>query len=167
MDDRHQIRNDSVAATSYGGIGEVETTVGVSNVVAAQPSTSNGVVGGSGKPDKAPLILDKLLYGFLKKRFIASVELSGVSRPNGLSTVSGVFAPVALSMFSVLLFLRMDMISRSLGPEFGGAIGVLFFTANVFSCALYVSGFTEALLNNLGEGSKFVRLTACFCSNKA
>lgn len=37
------------------------------------------------------------------------------------------------------------LISRSLGVEFGGAIGVLFFSAQAISVALYVIGFTEAL----------------------
>lgn len=37
------------------------------------------------------------------------------------------------------------LISRSLGVEFGGAIGVLFFLAQAISVALYIIGFTEAL----------------------
>ena len=36
------------------------------------------------------------------------------------------------------------LISRSLGVEFGGAIGVLFFSAQAISLAMYIIGFTEA-----------------------
>jgi len=39
------------------------------------------------------------------------------------------------------------LISRSLGPEFGGAIGVVFFMAQAISVAMYVIGFTEAFTN--------------------
>jgi len=38
------------------------------------------------------------------------------------------------------------LISRSLGVEFGGSIGVVFFLAQATSVAMYVIGFTEALV---------------------
>ena len=37
------------------------------------------------------------------------------------------------------------MISRSLGPEFGGAIGVIFSLANAIAVAMYVVGFAETV----------------------
>ena len=39
------------------------------------------------------------------------------------------------------------LISRSLGVEFGGAIGIVFFLAQAISVALYVIGFTEAIVD--------------------
>ena len=38
------------------------------------------------------------------------------------------------------------MISRSLGPEFGGAIGVIFSVANAVAVAMYVVGFSETVV---------------------
>ena len=37
------------------------------------------------------------------------------------------------------------MISRSLGPEFGGAIGLIFSVANAVAVAMYVVGFAETI----------------------
>ena len=43
------------------------------------------------------------------------------------------------------------MISRSLGPEFGGAIGLMFTVANSISVAVYIIGFVESLRDLLTE----------------
>ncbi|XP_033097736.1 solute carrier family 12 member 9-like isoform X1 [Anneissia japonica] len=144
--------------------------------------------------EKSPL----LRYHLLGKSM--SVD-AGRSNDRKLSTFFGVFLPCVLSMFSVILFLRIGfsvgqaglvgtliifligyfivfltvlsicaistngaiegggayfMISRALGPEFGGSIGVLFFAANVFSCALYCIGLTEAIIDNFGPNGSLV-----------
>lgn len=43
------------------------------------------------------------------------------------------------------------MISRSLGPEFGGAIGLMFTVANSISVSMYIIGFCESLRDMLTE----------------
>jgi len=43
------------------------------------------------------------------------------------------------------------MISRALGPEFGGAIGLMFTLANSIAVAMYIIGFAESLLDMFKE----------------
>ncbi|MEW6358349.1 MAG: amino acid permease [Planctomycetota bacterium] len=63
------------------------------------------------------------------------------------------------------------LISRSLGPEFGGAIGVVLYLAQAIAVALHLIGFTEAFTANLAPrypflagpmGMRMVAMAACF-----
>lgn len=62
------------------------------------------------------------------------------------------------------------LISRSLGVEFGGAIGVVFYLAQAISVAMYVIGFTEAfvgsfnaLSDNFTEVATVVNIICFIC----
>ena len=48
------------------------------------------------------------------------------------------------------------LISRSLGVEFGGAIGVVFYLAQAISVSMYVIGFTEALVATVSRHGRQV-----------
>ncbi|WAR14000.1 S12A9-like protein [Mya arenaria] len=108
--------------------------------------------------DDVPLIHSPMVWRLPRHMSMRTISVSENARRT-LNTFSGVFCPVALSMFSTFLFLRIDMISRALGPEFGGSIGFLFYVANVLACALYVTGFTEAIMENFSQGGTYVSAT--------
>lgn len=43
------------------------------------------------------------------------------------------------------------LISRSLGPEFGGSIGLVFYLGFVFNTGMNAVGMIDCLMNNFGE----------------
>ena len=56
------------------------------------------------------------------------------------------------------------LISRSLGVEFGGAIGLVFFLAQAISVAMYVIGFTEAFVSAFPNTGLSFAVIATICN---
>ncbi|KAL2760815.1 hypothetical protein ACRALDRAFT_1078620 [Sodiomyces alcalophilus JCM 7366] len=130
------------------------------------------------------------------KRRPSSAAMEQARPATKLGVVSGVYIPVCLNIFSILMFLRFGLIlgqvgllgiigllitayfinsltalslsaiasngevkgggayyliSRSLGPEFGGSIGVLFYLAQVLNAALNVVGLIDCIRVYVGD----------------
>ncbi len=76
----------------------------------------------------------------------------------GLANVISVLTSVSLSAIATNLKVKGGgdyyLISRTLGLEFGGAIGIVLFLAQSVSIAFYCIGFGEAVTSMLSEGSE-------------
>lgn len=69
--------------------------------------------------------------------------------------VPGPFLLLHFTFFSLNthpLLPLLVMISRTLGPEVGGSIGLMFYLANVCGCAVSLLGLVEAVLDVFGAG---------------
>ncbi|RMC01270.1 hypothetical protein DUI87_22219 [Hirundo rustica rustica] len=73
----------------------------------------------------------------------------------GMATVVTTITGLSTSAIATNGFVRGGgayyLISRSLGPEFGGAIGLIFAFANAVAVAMYVVGFAETVVELLKE----------------
>ncbi|KAG9487865.1 hypothetical protein GDO78_007586 [Eleutherodactylus coqui] len=75
----------------------------------------------------------------------------------GMATVVTTITGLSTSAIATNGFVRGGgayyLISRSLGPEFGGAIGLIFAFANAVAVAMYVVGFAETVVELLQESN--------------
>lgn len=82
----------------------------------------------------------------------------------GLATLISVLTSLSLSAIATNRKVRGGgdyyLISRSLGVEYGGAIGLVLYIAQAISVAFYCVGFGEGVASLLGGGERAVQLSA-------
>ncbi|KAG8143958.1 hypothetical protein E2320_001090 [Naja naja] len=118
---------------------------------------------------------------------------SKVSKSPSMGTLMGVYLPCMQNIFGVILFLRLTwitmltaismsaiatngvvpaggsyfMISRSLGPEFGGAVGLCFYLGTTFAGAMYILGAIEILLTYIAPQAAIFHSTGAHDTSSA
>uniref|UniRef100_A0A3Q3MNT3 Solute carrier family 12 member 9 n=1 Tax=Mastacembelus armatus TaxID=205130 RepID=A0A3Q3MNT3_9TELE len=157
--------NERTPLVTSGVCGLSVTTV----ACGAAPGTTPEPPPGSGTPNKDPRKLNTFfgvmvptilsmfsIVLFLRTGFV--VGHAGLLQ--GLLMVIVAYTIISLTVLSICAISTNGaiqgggayyMISRSLGPEFGGGIGLMFFLAKVFACGEYVLGLVEAILDVFGS----------------
>ncbi|TWW76775.1 Solute carrier family 12 member 9 [Takifugu flavidus] len=99
---------------------------------------------------------------FLVAYFIICMTVLSVCAisTNGALDAGGAYCILPLLIANANSEQPLYMISRALGPEFGGSIGIMFFLANVCGCALFVLGLVEAVVATFGIPEDGVVLSA-------
>ncbi|ORZ24952.1 amino acid permease-domain-containing protein [Lobosporangium transversale] len=94
-----------------------------------------------------------LRFGFI----IGQAGIMGTLAMFVVGYAINVFTAMSLSAISTNGTVRGGgvyyLLSRSLGPEFGGSIGLIYFLCTVVGCGMNVLGFVEPLIANFGETS--------------
>ncbi|KAF9901796.1 hypothetical protein EC991_005646 [Linnemannia zychae] len=94
-----------------------------------------------------------LRFGFI----IAQAGVMGTMAMFIVGYAINIFTTLSLSAISTNGTVRGGgvyyLLSRSLGPEFGGSIGLIYFLGTVIGCGMNVLGFVEPLISNFGESS--------------
>ena len=95
---------------------------------------------------------------FLRLGFVVgNAGLGGTLAIVGIATLVSVFTSISLSAIATNMKVKGGgdyfLISRTLGVEFGGALGIVLFLAQSVSVAFYAIGFAEVVASQLGLDS--------------
>ncbi|GJJ70481.1 solute carrier family 12 (potassium/chloride transporters), member 9 [Entomortierella parvispora] len=124
-------------------------------VVATKKSSKLGVFSGVFVPCVLSIwgIILFLRFGFI----IGQAGVLGTMAMFIVGYTINIFTTMSLSAISTNGTVRGGgvyyLLSRSLGPEFGGSIGLIYFLGTVIGCGMNVLGFVEPLISNFGESS--------------
>ncbi len=128
-----------------------------------EPNGTLGTFGGVFTPSVLTILG---LVLFLRVAYVVgSVGLTQTLAILALSTMVSVLTSISLAVVATNLKVRGGgeyfLISRTLGIEFGGAVGVVLYLAISVSIAFYAIGFSEAIVDALGrDNPRLIQLIA-------
>ena len=130
------------------------------------PGDTQGTLGTFGGVFTPSVLTILGLVLFLRVAYVVgSVGLVRTLAILGLSTLVSVLTSISLAVVATNLKVRGGgeyfLISRTLGIEFGGAVGLVLYLAISVSIAFYAIGFSEAIVDALGRNDpRLIQLIA-------